>query len=106
MDLHQSGRQLHQGVRHVHRVDERLLRRENWYERRMEQQRRGQTDRGHRFSRCADLSLLLCFAVAAFAGMYFAFLHFYNSSTLILAVLGLAPALWSYIEEPDNPLVV
>lgn len=38
--------------------------------------------------------------------MYFAFLHFYNSSTLILAILGLAPALWSYIEEPDNPLVV
>ena len=38
--------------------------------------------------------------------MYFAFLHFYNSSTLILAALGLAPALWSYIDDADNPLVV
>jgi len=39
-------------------------------------------------------------------GMYFAFLHFYNHCTLWLAVLGLAPALWSYTSESDNPLVV
>ena len=38
--------------------------------------------------------------------MYFAFLHFYNSSTLLLAILGLGPALWSYAVDPDNPLVV
>ncbi len=38
--------------------------------------------------------------------MYFAFLHFYNSSTLILSILGLGPALWSYLDEADNPLVV
>jgi hypothetical protein len=38
--------------------------------------------------------------------MYFAFLHFYNSATLLLSILGLAPALWTYLDDPDNPLVV